>query len=334
MTAAEPAGGRHNYDDIVRTVKSGTYPGLPRRLHSSAPGDDKRVPDQRIAVVVPTIGRPALLDRLMESISMQTLAAAEVIVIDQSEDDRTRAVVESWRPRIPVRRLTSVRGISVGLNTGIAALGDHDVVGIACDDTYYAPDAFAHAAKALTADTALGAVSGRLLGVAGRPAQLQSFADRPMLLDDRSVWTSAIEATCFYRAGFLRDVGVFDEELGAGAASPWQSGEGTDLLLRGLKAGWPIAYDPRIVIFEDNPDDPARSTRAARIKARRSARGTGRVFRRHHGLGRQLRVVIRPLGGAVLSACRGRWAYADWHLQRFLGRVEGLTGRVLPGARP
>jgi len=308
------------------------------RAGSSSPrpttADDRDpIAQARVAVIVSTIGRPDLLDRLMASISEQTLLPSEVIVVDQSSDRRTRAVVDKWRARIPVRRLSSIRGVSLGLNVGIAALGDYDFLNIACDDTRYAPDALTRAAETFSVDDSVGVVSGRLLGVPGRPAQLRSFGHRSMLLDHRSVWTNAIEATCFYRADFIRDVGAFDEELGPGAASPWQSGEGTDMLLRGLKAGWPIAYNPQIIVYEDNPHDTGPEDRACRVKARRSARGTGRVFRRHHGLPLQARILIRPLGAVLLSAACNRWALAGWHLQRFIGRMEGLTGRVLPGPR-
>lgn len=285
----------------------------------------------RAAVIVTTIGRPRLLNHLLASIQAQTLRPSEVIVVDQSGDDGTRAVVGAWADRLPVRRLTSTRGASVGRNVGIMALGDYDFVGFPDDDTSYTSNTLTQAAVALTSDASVGAVSGRLLGTADQPAQLESFGDKRMLLDHKTVWTSAIEATCFFSCHFIRTVGGFDEDLGVGAASPWQSGEATDLLLRGLEAGWTLLYDPQIVVNEHNPDAPTPKDRADRTKARHYARGTGRVFRRHHSLGLQVRVVLRPLAAAALSTACGRWASAGWYLQRAIGRVEGLTGHVLPG---
>ncbi|MCO5989117.1 glycosyltransferase [Actinoallomurus spadix] len=285
------------------------------------------------AVVVSTIGRPQLLDRLLASLHEQTLRPSDVVVVDQSDDGDTRKVVDSWMDRLPVRRSTSARGLSIGRNVGIAALGDYDFVAFPDDDTSYLPDTLAQAAAAFASAPAVGAISGRLVGTPGRPAQFTSFADRRMRLDHRTVWTSAIENCCFFRRAFLRAVGGFDEDLGVGAASPWQSGEGTDLLLRGMKAGWPILFDPRIVIVEYNPELPSLGERAYHVKARRYARGTGRVFRRHHGIGSQVRVVVRPLAAAALSLARGRRALALWYLQRAIGRIEGITGRVLSGPR-
>ncbi|MCO6008544.1 glycosyltransferase [Actinoallomurus purpureus] len=287
----------------------------------------------KFAVVVTTIGRPELLDHLLASIHAQTLRPSEVVVVDQSSDDGTRTVVASWADRLPVRRLTSARGASVGRNVGVAALGDCDFVAFPDDDTSYLPDTLAQAAAVLTRAPSAGGVSGRSVGTPGRPAQLTSFGDRQMPLNHRTVWTSAIEHTVFLRRDFIRAVGGFDEDLGVGAASPWQSGEGTDLLLRGLKAGWTILFDPQIIIVEYNPDAPSPGERAYHIKARRYARGTGRVYRAHHGLGLRVRVVFRPLAAAALSIAGGRWALTIWYLQRAIGRIEGLTGLVLPGPR-
>jgi glycosyltransferase involved in cell wall biosynthesis len=285
----------------------------------------------RVAVVITTIGRPELLSHLLTSLAAQTLPPCQVIVVDQSRDDGTRTVVDVWADRLPVRRLTSNRGASVGRNVGLGALADYDFVAFPDDDSRYKPDTLANAAEALVRGSSIGAVSGRLLDLTGRPVQL-TFGGRRMLLDSRTVWTSAIEETCFFRAEFIKTVGTFDEELGIGAASPWQSGEGTDLLLRGLKAGWKLVFDPRIVVYEHNPGDPDPRDRAFRLKARYAARGTGHVFRRHHGFSRQFKVVFRPLGAAILSAACGRWAQARWYLQRSIGRVEGIAGRVLPGS--
>jgi glycosyltransferase involved in cell wall biosynthesis len=284
-----------------------------------------------VAVVIATVGRPKLLERLLASLAEQTLAPHEVIVVDQSGDDDTQGIVERWRESLPVQHLTSGRGASVGRNTGIAALGDHDMVVFPDDDSWYASDAFARGAAGLRAGA--GVVSGRMMNPSGGPAQLR-FGAEACPLDDRTVWTKAIAETCFFSADFLRDVGGFDEGLGIGCRTPWQSGAETDLLLRGLRAGWPLVFDPRIVVYEDNADDPRLDEPAFRAKARHAARGTGRVYRCHYGRVRCAQAVIRPLGAGLMYAFEGRWAQAGCYLQRAVGRLEGLTGFLLPAPDP
>ncbi|MBT6199309.1 MAG: glycosyltransferase family 2 protein [Gammaproteobacteria bacterium] len=55
--------------------------------------------DQTISVIIPTIGRPSSLERLLASIAKQTYPVREVIVADGSSDESTRNIVEDprWR---------------------------------------------------------------------------------------------------------------------------------------------------------------------------------------------------------------------------------------------
>jgi glycosyltransferase involved in cell wall biosynthesis len=292
----------------------------------------RRAGEAPITVIVTTIGRPRLLDRLLGSLAAQTLRPAEIVVADQSTDGEVAAVIERWRRELPVVRVASPRGASAGRNAALAARSDrHQPAGYLAfpdDDTVYPPDTLARAVKALEGGGA-DVISGRLVTLGGDAAQL-AFGDTAARIDDRSVWTKALTETCFFRAAFIEEIGGFDEELGIGCRTPWQSGAETDLLLRGLRAGRTIAYDPDLVVSEDNPADPAPSDPAYRAKARHAARGTGRVYRRHYGAARCAAVVGKPLAAALVRALQGRRAEAAWFLQKAIGRLEGLTGLLLP----
>ncbi len=50
------------------------------------------------SALVPTLNRPQLLTRLLASLASQTRPPAEVVVVDQSDDDETRRAFESWNP--------------------------------------------------------------------------------------------------------------------------------------------------------------------------------------------------------------------------------------------
>ena len=61
---------------------------------------------ESIAVIVPTIGRPQSLDRLLASIAKQTAHVSEIVVADGSDSDETQGTVERWQKRgLPVRNL-------------------------------------------------------------------------------------------------------------------------------------------------------------------------------------------------------------------------------------
>ncbi|MEV5754573.1 glycosyltransferase family A protein [Actinoallomurus sp. NPDC052308] len=286
----------------------------------------------RMACVVATVGRPVHLDTLLRSLADQTLPPSHVIVVDQSTNTKTADVIDTWRDRLPLRRLTSARGASLGRNTGLAALGDdYDIVTFPDDDVRLAPDALANAAAAFATGHHIGVVSGAVNFPGGHRSH-RICGGRRTVLTKATVRTNTIEAGCFFRAAFLRGVGGFDETLGVGNPTPWQSTAGLDLLLRGLRAGWTILFDPAIAVYETGyngtPEDLL-----YRVKCRHYARGAGRVYRRHYGPRLIAPILVREMGGVVFFLATGRRRRAAWCLQQIIGILEGLTGRVFSQVR-
>ena len=92
-----------------------------------------------ISAIVPTIGRPASLRRLLQSLADQTIKLGEVIVADGSSDDETRQVVADpqWSAsglavkRVQVNPPHAVRQRKVAISAsrgGLLLLLDDDVV--------------------------------------------------------------------------------------------------------------------------------------------------------------------------------------------------------------
>lgn len=281
--------------------------------------------DVRVALVVPTIGRTTELDELLCSVESQSHPVASVVIADQSNGHDVRGLVARWERRLPVTRVVSCGGASKGRNDGIAALPDYDVIGFPDDDVWYQRDTVERAVGALRRHG--GCVSGVLtttVGTAGR----MGTARNPRPLDKRTLWKWAMEATCFFERGYFTTVGYFDPGLGVGAPTPWQSGEISDLLLRGLRSGFPLWFDPTVRVF-DRAEVNSRDT-TYRLKARRYARGTGRVLRQHHEQGRYALSLAGPAVQSVCGLLRGRPHTALLKLHVTLGRAEGMVGRVLP----
>jgi hypothetical protein len=134
-----------------------------------------------------------------------------------------------------------------------------------------------------------------------------------------------IEFNLFLRREVALALGGFDDRLGPG--TDWGSAEGNDLVMRAVAAGHRAAYDPRLRVV--HPDK--RLTEVARERARRYGMGLGFVLRRHGVPPRVwLPFVVRPLGGVVLSALRGRFGDAGYYWGSVTGRARGL---LAPNAR-
>lgn len=275
----------------------------------------------RISVVIPTLGRRDHFEKVFRSIDAQEHRPVQVIVVNQGgEAEKIRRAAEPYAG-LDVVVISSDRGASKARNAGVAAAADVDIIGFLDDDCLYAPSALSEAVKAFESPD-VGATSGRLMAVQERV----QFGEKARDIDTRTVWTHAIEATTFVRASVLAEVGPFDECLGIGCPTPWQSGEGTDLLIRIIRAGHRVTYSPSIVVHE--LQEPVASAQWI-TKVRAYARGTGRVYRRHYGLLSWGRVVAAPLVAAIYAAGNGRREEAARKVQASIGRLEGLLGRLL-----
>jgi glycosyltransferase involved in cell wall biosynthesis len=84
----------------------------------------------KISVILPTFNRAHTLERALDSVVAQTLAAQEIIVVDDGSHDGTKEKIEDWRKRSPfagnfVYLKTGNRGVSSARNSGAqSAQGD------------------------------------------------------------------------------------------------------------------------------------------------------------------------------------------------------------------
>lgn len=130
------------------------------------------------SVVICTRNRPGDLADCLRSLAAQTRLPAEVLVVDASDDDASRRVVEICAATAPLRRVRSLRtapGLTRQRNAGVeAATGD--VVTFLDDDVVLEPDYLARILELFEVDPALagaeGAVATPSLGGRRRLANL------------------------------------------------------------------------------------------------------------------------------------------------------------------
>ena len=282
-------------------------------------------PTSSIGVVIATLGVRASLRETLLSLASQTLRPVEIIIVNQGEPNLVDSIILEFAD-LEISVIACYPGLSRARNLGIAALdpGCHYLVTLD-DDVVLSPDAFSKFVEIfMDRPELVGAVSGCL-----RDAETDStrvrFSASQKKLNRRTVWTNAMESTTMYARKSLNHVGGFDETLGLGSGSPWGSGEGTELLLRLLAAGYEIWFEPLVRMTELNvASDKAY---APHIRARNYARGTGRVYAIHSTALEKVSLLAKSVVRVLVSApgsMRQRMAFAA-----LCGRVEGLTGRVM-----
>ena len=268
-------------------------------------------------LIVATVGRVDELQRLLSSLGAQTHAHFRVVLVDQNEDGRLDDLAAEEHP-FQLTRIKAARGLSRARNAALPQLRA-ELVAFPDDDCVFPSDLLERVARRLTERRELAGLTGRAVDGHGRSSP--SWARDARQLTRENLWNRAISFTIFLRAGVVKTVGGFDEELGLGAQGAWSSGEEIDYLVRAVDAGAAIEYDPSLVVVHP---EKVLSGEALRATAFRDGASVGYLLRKHRYAPRVVaRMLVRPVGGLLLSLVRRDRAAAGFHLATLRGRLLG-----------
>lgn len=266
-------------------------------------------------LVVATVGRSEELGRFLDSLAAQEVPALRVLLVDQNDDDRLDAVLAGRD--LDVVRLRSAPGLSRARNAALAHLAA-DLFAFPDDDCVYPPGLLRRVAERFADDDALDGLTGRAVDASGRSAP--SWKPDAARLVDGDLWNRAISFTIFLRRALVERVGPFDERLGLGSGEPWSSGEEIDYLVRAVRLGARIEYDPTLVVEHDIRENDSQI-------GLRDGASVGYLLRKHRYPARTVgRMLVRPVGGAALSLVRLDRAGASYRLATLRGRLRGYLG--------
>ena len=266
-------------------------------------------------LVVATVDRVDPLSRLLASLERQSPVSLRVLLVDQNDDERVDAAVTA-HPALDVVRVRSPRGLSRARNAALPHL-EADVVAFPDDDCEYPDGVLARVAAALGDEPGLDGLSGRTADETG--ASAGRWSEEPGLIDAGNVWHRVNSAALFLRRDVIARTGPFDERLGLGASGPWRSGEEVDYLVRALRLGARVRYEPSLLIRHAQP-----ATRSG--LGFRDGASVGYLLRKHrYGPRTVARMLVRPAGGALLAAARRDGEGVRFHASTLRGRVEGYV---------
>jgi len=89
-----------------------------------------------VSVVIPTYNRVHLLERALDSVLGQTLAADEIIVVDDGSTDDTASTLKSLHPEVKLIQQDNL-GVSAARNTGISAARHDWIALLDSDDVWH-----------------------------------------------------------------------------------------------------------------------------------------------------------------------------------------------------
>ena len=279
----------------------------------------------RVAVVICTRDRPAMLAAALDAIVGSVRSGDEIVVVDSAS--RTPETAATARERgLRVER-AELPGASRARNLGAAA-STAPLILFTDDDCLVAPDWVTDMAAAFAADPEVGFAFGRVVSDREAGPAVALFVD-----DEARRYTGAHDpltmghaANLAVRRPLFERISGFDLELGAGAR--YRACEDKDLFWRALSEGATGAYVPEAVVVHRQW-----RSRKAMIRLRFDyGVGSGafavKMRQRDKAAGRALlgRVV---LADGVLRALReligGKRAVAAGLVAKALGAVVGAS---------
>ena len=207
-----------------------------------------------VAVVIPNYNGERWLPGVLESVAAQSIAPAEVLVVDDGSVDGSLALLAQRFPRVRVLALGRNGGFARAANAGITA-ASAEAVALVNTDVLLAPDWIERSAAALAAAPAAASVATKLVDL-DDPTLIYDAGDvlrRDGACEQRGRFErdggrydapgdvfSACAGAALYRRSAVLAVGGFEERFGTYL-------EDVDLGLRLRLAGWTCRWEPRAV---------------------------------------------------------------------------------------
>jgi GT2 family glycosyltransferase len=222
-----------------------------------------------VAVAIATADRPKALERCLESLAAGATLPAEVVLVDQSRGEATRAVADASPVHVTYLRDTG-RGLGRAQNLAFAA-ASCPIVAVLDDDCVADERWVSTIGTTFADDPELAGLAGRVLPLEPAPPGTVAISTRPSTIRRTfgftlEPWNVGSGNNFAISGEWFNRIGGCDERLGPGAAG--QGALDMDLFYRLLRSGGRMVYEPSVTVFHETKPRRERVTR-------RSAYGYG-----------------------------------------------------------
>jgi glycosyltransferase involved in cell wall biosynthesis len=261
----------------------------------------------KISLVLCTLGdRKRQLTRLIESLRHQQFKSFEIVLVDQNPPGHLDELLQTKREELAFKHVRSDRGLSIARNIGLlSATGE--IIGFPDDDCWYYPETLQQITAFFQRNPKIDILLGRTVDEFGMPS-LSPFRKESGGVNRDNIWNSGNSNTLFVRRNAVPVPGAFDEQIGVGARSRYQSGEESDFILNLIRDRARAVYLSDLTIGHDQVDD-VDATRTLK-RAWAYSLGFGYVLKKHKfGFTYLAYRVVRSILSAILAFVRLRLVY-------------------------
>lgn len=246
----------------------------------------------KFSLIIGTLNRKDTLSYCINSLLVQQYKDFEIIVIDQSNNDQTKKLVESYNNNLLNYHKVEFKGLSKARNEALKYVtGDYFCLidDDAFYDKYYLSNAFNHL-KSIEEKHVI--LSGYIYDTITK----QPFAYYDYRMNGRSLSIKSIMKTCpsaalFFPISVINECGSFDELLGVGGL--YGAGEETDLLLRAINKGYSVVYFNDIKLQHPYPIVMPKTDYEDQIRKMISYyRGIGALYKKHLFINKNFKLLL------------------------------------------
>jgi glycosyltransferase involved in cell wall biosynthesis len=252
-----------------------------------------------ISLVVSTLGRIDTLERLLASLSQQSFTDFEVIVVDQNDNGLLDSLMSRFVADPRFRHARSSRGVSKGRNAGIA-LARAPIVGFPDDDCWYGENVLRDVQMLFSRYPASQMLIGRTVDEHGQNSIIPALPADKVIVKDDVLFVGNANAV-FARATLFQSIGGFDERLGPGATTVFQSAEDADLVARAVAMDAPVQFIVGLTLFHEQVNTEKNYLH----RIRTYSLGTGAFFRKNkYTFAIPAKLIAKTLAGIPMRMVR------------------------------
>ena len=278
----------------------------------------------RFSLIVGTKGRPNELGAFLRSVEVQERQDLEIFVVDQNEDDRVVPILKGF---VAPERIVHLRptpgskpGVSSARNQAIP-LCNGDIVAFPDDDCWYPP----HLLDSVDAwfkehrETAILTVTSRdELGSRSANQWNSDLCD----LRRNNVFRTTATSTIFVQRAFWPPNAFFDEGLGPGSWTGFNSSDDTDYVLMLISHGLQGKFTQ--LLHVGHPSRQSLSSEAAKRRSFSYGLGMGRVMRKYQMFLSWPAYLGFDMVRAALNLAKGDRSEAAFRWRHGLGLIRGF----------
>lgn len=279
----------------------------------------------KFSLIVGTLNRPKEIKKCIVSFLNQKYQDFEIIIIDQSDNNETRKIIDEIDSKgiSIIYKKVEFKGLSKARNEALKyARGEYFC--LIDDDAYYDSDYLLRAYNKLKSVNYKRIILSGYIYDESKNEELAkySIAKTGEILSYNKMFLISLSASLIFPMDVVNECGNFDERFGVGGQ--FGACEETDLLIRALRKKYRIIYLKEMKVCHPKTDIAFES----KDKTYNYSRGNGALIKKHliydcnlHVFLKALRFTFSPVIKQLLFY---KSAKSNYYKERLKGYIDGF----------